>query len=188
MRKIASLLFFLFMVGFGHSQTNLFLNGSFNGIVGEDHHGEGWNTGSTPDLNDSTGILHTSTGYTWVKKPVQSPDGGPWQNLYSYREFLEQRITVEKGETYTIIFNYASMPITSSGLTFDQPVGIDIYIDEELKFSSSPDTSPYTWEKACFQFKAQLGAVTIKFSASAEQYVGIDGVKLIKGNLCNRTP
>ena len=168
--------------------TNLFLNGSFYGNVGEDQHGEGWSAGSTPDLNDTSGTLYTSTGYVWVKKPVQSSDGGTWQNLYSYREFLEQKVTLEKGETYTIIFEYASQPIVAGSYKYDQPVGIDIYIDGELKFTSTTDKTPYTWESACFQFKAMIGSVIIKFSASDEQYVGIDGVKLIKGNLCNRTP
>lgn len=170
----------------GH--VNLFSNGSFNGSVGEDKHGEGWNTGSTPDLNDTSGTLHTSTGYNWVGKPQPSKDGGTWQNLFSYREFLEQRVALEKGETYTIIFEYASMPIAAGAYKYEGPVGIDVYIDEEQKFSTPPDKTPYTWETACFQFKAGLNSHLIRFSGNDDQYVGIDGVKIIKGNFCNRTP
>jgi hypothetical protein len=173
---------------YGQQPSNLFKNGSFAGVPGEDSHGEGWNTGSSPDLNDTTSDVHTSVGYHWVKKPIRSNDGGPWQNLYSYREFLEQKVELEVGVVYTIILEYASQPITADGFTFDQPVGINIYIDDELKYSTPRDKTPYTWEKACFQFTAQLRSHTIKFSASDEQYVGIDGVKLVKGNLCSRTP
>ncbi len=189
-QKIGFTILFLLVSGHLMSQSskNLFVNGSFVGTVGEDHHGEGWNTGSTPDLNDTSGILHTSTGYTWIKKPLPSTDGGTWQNLYSYREFLEQRVTVEPGKTYTILLEYAAQGIAAGSTIFDQPVGINIYIDDELKFSTPVDKSPYTWEQACFQFTPKLSSVLIRFSASHEQYVGIDGVKLIMGNLCNRTP
>ncbi len=168
--------------------ANLFTNGSFNGIVGEDKHGEGWNPGSTPDLNDTNGTLYTSTGYVWVGKPQSSKDGGTWQNLYSYREFLEQRVALEKGETYTIIFEFSSMPIAAGTYVYDQPVGIDVYIDDEIKFTTPLDKTPYTWETVCFQFKASLTSHLIKFAASAEQYAGIDGVKIIKGDLCSRKP
>ena len=188
MKNIPTSLFFICIIHLSFAQVNIFKNGSFNGLVGEDQHGEGWNTGSSPDLNDTSGILHTSTGYSWIKKPTPSVDGGTWQNLYSYREFLEQRVTVEPGKTYTILLEYAAQGISAGTYKYDQPVGIDIYIDEELKFSTPVDKTPYTWESACFQFTPKLNSVIIRFSASAEQYVGIDGVKLIQGNLCNRTP
>jgi len=147
MKITSSLIFLLITSGMlhGQAQTNLFQNGSFHGTVGEDHHGEGWSTGSTPDLNDTSGVLYTSTGYVWTKKPLPSDDGGTWQNLYSYRESLEQKVTVEKGETYTIIFEYASQLIHAGEFAFEGPVGINIHIDEELKFSATPDKTPYTW-------------------------------------------
>jgi len=191
MKKLLSILFIatnITLIAQSGGSINLFINGSFNGTVGEDKHGEGWNTGSTPDLNDTSGTLHTSTGYNWINKPQPSKDGGTWQNLFSYREFLEQRVTLEKGETYTIIFEYASMPIAAGTYKYEGPVGIDVYIDEELKFSTSLDKTPYSWETACFQFIPGLNSHLIRFSANDDQYIGIDGVKIIKGNFCNRTP
>lgn len=172
----------------GIACQNLFKNGSFNGTKGEDKHGEYWQVGSTPDLNDIFGNVNTSTGYVWTKQPISSKDGGTWQNLYSEREFLEQEVTLQKGEIYTIKFEYASMGIKAQGMEFSSPVGINVYIDGEVVFRTPRDITMCTWENASYQFKAKSNRAVIRFSASDDQYVAIDGASLVMYNGTPKTP
>jgi hypothetical protein len=182
----------IFLVAYGsllaQNPSNLFRNGSFDGVKGEDSHGEHWEVGSTPDLNDTSGNVNTSSGYSWVKKPLPSHNGGTWQNLYSDREYLEQQVHLEIGKAYTILFEYASQGIEAGTYRLADPAGISIYINNEWVFTTPDDKTPYTWENICYQFVAKGTDTMIRFSASDEQYVGIDGVKLFQGHLCNRTP
>jgi len=161
---------------------NLFKNGSFNGTKGEDKHGAFWSVGSTPDLNDEHGNVNTSTGYVWTKQPKPSKDGGTWQNLYSEREYLEQDVQLEVGESYTISFEYSAMGIKASGMEFSSPVGIYVYINGVIVFKTPRDITLCTWENATYQFKATTAHTTIRFSASDDQYAAIDGAVLIKTN------
>ena len=188
---LASSLFFMFScyaMGLAQLPKNLFTNGSFNGPKGEDQHGNGWLVSSTPDLNDAAGELQTSTGYTWIKRPVSSFNGGTWQNLYSDREYLEQTVQVEKGHVYSILFEYASQGITSGSYTFSDPCGIHMYINGALVYTTPDDATPYTWENTCYHFIAPSSTITLRFSASKEQYVGLDGASLYEGNFCERIP
>lgn len=178
----------VFSLSLGNCQKNLLQNGSFNGIKGEDKHGEYWSVGSTPDMNDIHGNVQTSTGYQWTQQPRASSDGGTWQNLYSQREYLEQEVKLEVGQFYIIEFEYTAMGIKATGLEFSSPVGIYVYLDGEVVFKTPRDITPYSWEKATYKFKASSSSVKIRFSASDEQYAGIDGVSLIKVKGDRQTP
>jgi hypothetical protein len=173
---------------YGQPMQNLLTNGSFNGTKGEDSHAEGWITGSTPDLNDANGPLHTSAGYSWIHQPQPSNNGGTWQNLYSNREFLQQEVQLEPGKIYTLQFEYAAQGIEAPDFNFSSPAGIEVYINDSLVFKTPNDPTQYTWENACFTFIAQTTVHSIRFCASADQYVGIDGATLYKGNFCARVP
>ncbi len=159
---------------------NLFKNGSCNGTKGEDKHGEFWSVGSTPDLNDINGNVNTSTGYKWTGKPLASKDGGTWQNLYSEREYLEQEVKLEVGQKYTISFEYTSMGIKATGMDFSSPVGIYVYFDGAVVFKTPRDITLFSWKNVSYTFTAKSALVKIRFSATDELYVGIDGVSLIK--------
>ena len=187
---LISIFLFVFTIQtFTQCPTNILMNGSFTCEKGEDKHGPEWNAGSTPDVNDVNGEVQTSSGYSWINKPMKSRDGGTWQNLYSNREYLEQTIKLNPGQQYTLQFEYASMGIKADeNYRFDKPVGIQVYIDDNLVFETKDDKTPYTWEMACYVFVAKKSSTTIRFSASDEQYVGIDGVCLVIGNGCNRIP
>jgi hypothetical protein len=179
--------FFYSQYIFAQCNGNLFKNGSFTHTTGEDVHTEGWRVGSTPDVNTHNDTLRTTSGYVWIGKPLPSFNGGTWQNLYSQREYLEQTVNVKPGEWYTIRFEYAAQGIEVPGSTiFKDPVGIYIYIDGELVYSSPEDRTQYTWEKGCYLFIAKSSSITIRSSASIEQYVGLDGVCLQPGKGCGR--
>jgi hypothetical protein len=186
MRLLCMICFLSCFVNSGYlcaqNPENIFKNGSFNGTKGEDKHGEFWSAGSTPDLNDEHGNVNTSTGYTWTRQPKASKDGGTWQNLYSEREYLEQEVKLEPGEFYTISFEYTAMGIKATGMEFSSPVGIYIYINGDIVFKTPRDRTLCSWENATYQFKATTSRVTVRFSASDDQYVGIDGVSLVKTN------
>lgn len=186
---IGLLVFWFTNEAFVQCEMNLLKNGSFNCTKGEDMHGPEWQAGSTPDVNDVDGQVQTSSGYKWIGKPQKSRDGGTWQNFYSEREYLEQSVNVKQGQQYTLQFEYASMGIIADeNYRFDKPVGVQVYIDDELVFKTEIDRTPYTWELACYVFRAKKSTINIRFSASAEQYVGVDGVCLMPGNGCNRVP
>src|SRR4051812_46957838 len=94
-------IFFNFNTSITNAQCdgNILINGSFNATVGTGVVSNGWTGTLTPDLNDSSGVLHSTTGYTWTSLPVASPDGGTWQNL-SGAEALVQIVNLIPGHHY----------------------------------------------------------------------------------------
>lgn len=187
MRFSISILTFLFVAAL-HSQCigNLIVNGSFTAPLGEDVHAHGWNVGSTPDVNNAEGKLYTSTGYSWIDKPHASKNGGTWQNLYNQREYMEQTLDLKIGEIYTLRFEYAAQGIEASAMRFAGPIGINVYVNNDLVFTSPMDFTQYTWENTCYSFKATTVVNTIRLSASGDQYVGLDGICLVKGDFCGK--
>ncbi|MBS3913036.1 MAG: gliding motility-associated C-terminal domain-containing protein [Bacteroidetes bacterium] len=172
-----------FNIVFGQCSGNLISNGSFNSSKGEAVTATGWTGTSTPDCNDANGALKTTPGYVWVGKPIPSEDGGTWQNIYG-PEYFTQTFTTSPGTFYFVKFQYAQQSIQSGSLKFNSPAGINVYVNNVMVYSTKDDTSPYTWENACFRFLASQATSTIKFQANKNEYMAVDGV-CIKGTSGN---
>ncbi len=154
-------------------------NGSFTSLEGANVTAPGWITGSsTPDINDAFGPLNTTDGYLWTGTPISSSDGGTWQNLFS-GESVQQTVNVSIGQCYTLFFEYAAQGITNSEIPYDGPVGVDVFIDGVLEYSTPDDSTQYTWESAYYTFIPTNSSITITFKPSKLQYIGIDGACLL---------
>jgi len=168
--------------------NNLLNNGSFTSEEGELVTAPGWTTISlTPDVNDASGPLNSTPGYNWTGIPLPSSNGGTWQNLYS-NEKISQTINLISGRTYTLTFEYAAQGIFFMSYLFTNPVGVKVFLDGVLVYTTPNDISQYTWETATYSFTAQNNSVTIEMSASEEQYVAIDGACLISKTQQNDPP
>lgn len=167
---------------FAQCDNNILSNGSFNSIVGEDVTASGWYatwyTNNSPDVNDSNGPLNTTSGYTWDGTPIASSDGGTWQNLFG-PEQVYQLVTLTPGTNYILEFEYASTPITSSTISFTDPVGVEVKVNNNI-FITPNDSTHFTWETASFTFTADSTSATLSMNATTQNYVAIDGVCLIE--------
>lgn len=173
----------------GQCVQNRLINGSFNSSEGEMVTAPGWtfflpvsDELNTPDINDENGKLNTTPNYVWAGTPLASSDGGTWQNLFSQVEFIEQTVTLFKGQSYTLQFEYAAQGIGLWGFNYENPVGIRIYINDILTVITPEDTSQYTWENFTYTFEAPTNTVRLKLSPSGFAYVGIDGACLTATN------
>jgi gliding motility-associated-like protein len=182
--SIGIILFCIFNLN-GQCIENKLMNGSFDSAEGEAVTAPGWvsivpSSGNlnTPDVNDETGLLNTTPGYVWTSTPLGSSDGGTWQNIFD-SESVEQTLYVIAGMSYTLQFEYAAQGIGVLGFNYELPVGVSIYINDLLMEVTPADTTQYTWENYTFTFEAPTNMVTVKFSASGESYVGIDGICLV---------
>ncbi|MBP6456836.1 MAG: T9SS type A sorting domain-containing protein [Chitinophagaceae bacterium] len=187
MKKVIIFSFFFLSITFTYGQSidcsnNLIINGSFNSFKGQDVTATPWQDTLTPDINDENGFLQTTLGYNWTGIPIASNDDSTWQNLFG-AEYISQSVNVITGQPYKICFEYAAQGIVSGSLIFNDPVGIKLYINNVLEFSTPLDSSQYTWEKACYSFIANTSSVEILFLPSSQQYIGIDGVCLVKEEL-----
>ncbi len=69
---------------YAQCENNLIQNGSLDCMLGSDVTAGGWYLLGSPDCNDNSGILNTSTGYVWSGGlPIPSTDGGTWQTFYA---------------------------------------------------------------------------------------------------------
>ena len=189
MKKLLLTFIVAFTVTVAHSQTaqspaihtecvnNLLINGSFSSIEGVAVTAPGWIGSSSPDINDENGPLNTTSGYIWTGVPLASPDDSTWQNIFGI-ESIEQTVNIISGQPYTLCFEYAAQGISAGSLTFNGPVGLDVYINSVLSFTTPVDTSQFTWETACYTFTPSSSTVTIKFTPTYQQYIGIDGACL----------
>ncbi|HLG33831.1 MAG TPA: T9SS type A sorting domain-containing protein [Bacteroidia bacterium] len=158
-------------------KLSLLTNSSFNSIEGEAVTAPGWNSTSTPDVNDENGPLNCTPCYVWVGIPLASPDGGTWQNIYG-NESISQIPALTAGQPYSLCFQYAAQGIVCSSQLYDGPVGINIYLNSVLSFTTPIDFTQYTWETACFFFTPTTSLTEIRFETTSQNYVGIDGVCL----------
>lgn len=150
------------------------MNGDLTGPEGS-FAAPGWSGTISPDINDDTGPLNSTPGYVWVGLPLISPNGGTWQNLWG-PETIQQSVVTVPGQLYEVCFYYAAQSITLPGqFTFDDPVGIEVYVNGPLWYSSPLDTTEFTWESACTTIHASGTTTTIAFGASTMNYVAIDG-------------
>lgn len=169
----------------GQCTENILANGSFDGQLGDDSPASGWMTDlppSSPDLNDASGQLYTAGGmqYVWAGDVINSMDGGTWQNIIG-PETIFQTVNLEIDTEYSLCFEYAAQGITNvidAYLTFADPVGVEVYINDALIAVSPIDSTQYTWETFCVNFTATQVANQIKFRASDFFYLGIDGACL----------
>ena len=120
---------------------NLFTNGSFNSMEGENVTAPGWiavnSSINTPDINDEYGLLNTTTGYLWTGIPLASTNGSTWQNLFGI-ETIEQTVNVTIGQSYTLCFEYAAQGIfLNTTFEFADPVGVNVYSNGFLLFTAT---------------------------------------------------
>ncbi len=165
----------------GQCFNNLIVNGSFTDTIGINLAANGWSKIFTTDINDANNPLYTSGNcYEWIGTPIPSTDGGTWQNIF-FREAIFQSISVIKSHKYNISFEYAAHGIEclSGNLKYDQPVGVNLYINDSLYFSTPFDSTQYSWEFYNFSFIAPDSLIKIKITTNTENYVGIDGFCLV---------
>jgi gliding motility-associated-like protein len=161
----------------GQCENNIVLNGSFNDTVGEAHTALNWLIGEfTPDVNSADEVLHSTPCYSWTGIPLASSDGGTWQNVFG-PEAIYQPVVLTVGAEYQITFEYAAQGIQcpENDFYFNEPVGVNLFINNTFLTSTPLDESQYTWETFCYNFTATESNVSIILTASADQYVGIDG-------------
>jgi len=176
---------FFFSIGSLFSQTtcnedNLITNGSMDGTVGMNITANGWQAGWSPDINDHLNPLYMTYGYNWAGVPLESFDGGTWQNLFGH-ETISQVVYCTIGEWYELTFLYAAQGVVSSEFVYyAEPIGVSVFFDEDIVFETPDDETQYTWETATYTFQASVETFTLKMDPTQEQYVGIDGVCLMK--------
>lgn len=156
-------------------QVTVITNGSFDGNVGSNVTASGWDSTSSPDLNDHLTPVQTTSGYFWTAEPEASFNGGTWQNLFGV-ETISQTLELEIGQWYDLRFHYAAQGIESGGLQFIDPVGVNVEMNGAIVYSAPDDQTQFTWEPVSFEFQATEETVVLTFSPTQEQYVGIDGV------------
>jgi hypothetical protein len=158
--------------------SNLLTNGSFTGMPGVNVAAQGWTSSLTPDLNDTSGMLHTTLGYTWVSTPIASPDGGTWQNLIG-PEALSQIVTLVPGHLYQICLEYTTQQIQSTSNLVINPAGAFILLNGVVVLTAPPDSSANTWESSCTTFTATTVNDTIMIRCTLGAYLAVDGICLI---------
>ena len=190
LKRFKYLLMFTFVLIFSNLATsqceeNIITNGSFNDSLGFNVTATGWlsdlGTTHSPDINNDNGILNTtSTNYIWIGNIISSPNGGTWQNIIG-PEIIYQIVELDLNKTYSLCFEYSAQGITNiadSTLTFDDPVGVEVYVNDSLMIISPIDTTQYTWENYCLEFTVIEVENHIKLKASTNSYLGLDGVCL----------
>lgn len=157
----------------------MILNGSMTGVEGEFTSVPYWEIAElSPDVNDSIGPLITTGGYEWTGQPLSSHDGGTWANLFG-NEKIRQVVEVERGIKYVLEFEYAAQGIEAEPVhLYNSPVGVDIYINENLVYTSTDDLTQFTWENASFSFIADSTSLDLRIGSSKYQYVAVDGICL----------
>ena len=160
------------------AQGTLISNGAMDGNIGTNVTAEGWVSTFTPDLNDHLNQVQTSTNYEWTDIPLESPDGGTWQNLFG-PETISQEINCSIDQWYELKFQYAAQGIGFSGFSYSGPVGVVVSIDETTVFTAPNDETQFTWENISYIFQALTATFTLTFEPSEQQYVGIDGICII---------
>ncbi|MEM9547972.1 MAG: T9SS type A sorting domain-containing protein [Bacteroidota bacterium] len=180
---------FFIQLNYAYSQCeeNLLLNGSFTSLTGKSTVAPSWNGNITPDVNDASGFLNTSSDqYNWTGEIISSPNGGTWQNIFG-PESVYQSVVLEMGASYQLCIEYAAQGISANPeLTFNQPVGIRFIINDSTYHTSPKDSTQFTWERACIQFNAIDTLNKIEFQPNDDQYLGIDGACL-KADLTSST-
>ncbi len=159
---------------------NLFKNGSINGQVTWATIAEGWlQLDGDPDIN-SFGF-ELPGDLSWSGALEESTDGGTWQNLAA-PEKMYQPVNLEIGTRYILEFEYVTHGILNSlPREFLENSGIAVMIGDSLRFETSIDTTPYTWETACFSFVANQAQAQVLFEPTVKwSYMGLDGICLYK--------
>lgn len=182
---LRTLLLVLFVIpylptnGFAQCNSNLLLNGAFEDELGGNTIAQGWEGTSSPDINNDSGELFTSSPtYEWIGMILPSPNGGTWQNIFG-PERVFQTVELEVDKTYSWCVEYAAQGIQSlPNLIFDQAVGVHFIINDAIVHTSPYDTSQYSWELECITFTATQTTNIIGFQANEDQYLGIDGACL----------
>ncbi len=163
-------------------QNNLLVNGAFNGTEGEGVTATGWIGTGSPDMNDETGPLNTTSGYQWQGTPQPSPNGGTWQNICCAAEGVQQTVTTIPGQAYTLCFSYQAQGIYYPGflLEYADPACISVLIDGVPWYATPLDSSLFTWEQACTDFTASgtSTTITLETCGGPQVYVAIDGMCL----------
>lgn len=195
--KIIALLFLtLLNVGLSSQcESNLIKNGSFElDSIGEGVTGMFWYSNQSPDLdNASDNFPNLSTFAIWSDTVISSNDGGNWQNIgglltqggNTVNECLNQRVKLNKSVPHVLNFEFTAQDIIPSARR-DAYASINVFIDNELIYTTEIDSTLFSWENASVTFTPKHDEIDIGFKINlynpAEpgkaKYVAIDGVCL----------
>ena len=179
-----------------HAQ-NLIVNGSMNcNILRSDTVAPGWYKYpdqdpnlNTPDINESSSILHCTPGWEWCcGTPVASPDGGTWQNVWDHEDFAQTISGLTIGKIYYFRYYYASQGISSSvglapgqhpGETASQPYPPNITIIGGAGYSNPSSGKLFEWSTYSGSLVATSNSITIICTQGRfDGYIAYDGFYL----------
>jgi hypothetical protein len=154
-------------------------------IKGEDVIAPGWNTftyASTPDANDATGNLNSTSGFNWADgRPVPSCDGGTWQNIFSNETITQTINGLTVGATYYFQYYYCSQGIADNNgwFVFTTPGTPVISVIGASGYKDPTDAGVlFEWNKYSGKLIATATSITITVSASKDTYMAYDGFYL----------
>jgi gliding motility-associated-like protein len=187
--------------GFSYTAAaqNLIVNGSMNaGIERSDTVAPGWYkypnqpyNNNTPDINDSSGILHVDPGWVWCCGiPVASPDGGSWQNVFRVENFAQTVYGLTIGTIYYFRYYWASQGISNSagilpgqptnGVTYlSTPYPPDVTIIGATGYFNPSASKLFEWNTYSGALVATADSITIICSEGLyDGYIAYDGFYL----------
>ncbi|HVZ96056.1 MAG TPA: gliding motility-associated C-terminal domain-containing protein [Chitinophagaceae bacterium] len=161
---------------------NLVVNGSMTSIKGADVVAPGWvksyiDPRNTPDINDTAGPLLSTPGLNWSNgHPVESPDGGTWQNTFTGEGVMQTIDGITPGVVYYFRYYYTSQGITQ----FDQGSGTpNIAIHGATGYINPDYGGPlFQWNTYCGALTADSTSIVIIASGPLDAYMAYDGFYL----------
>jgi gliding motility-associated-like protein len=161
---------------------NLVTNGSMTSPKGADVVAPGWvkssmSPNNTPDINDTSGPLSSTFGLTWSNgRPVESPDGGTWQNIFTDEGVMQTINGIMPGVTYYFRYYYTTQGITG----FDQATGTPNITINGATGYINPDYGGvlFQWNTYCGALTADSTSIIIIANGPSNAYMAYDGFYL----------
>lgn len=187
--KFYLIILILFTIGYSNLfAQNIILNSSMTSPKGENVVAPSWvrvRTGlpaNSPDVNDENGNLHTTSGWVWYNGiPINSPDGGTWQNVFNNEDFSQTITGLTVGATYYFRYYYTTQGIMekSSGTTYSTPktphitvTGLSNYVDP------SNAGNLFEWNTYYGSLIATTNTASITATSTTDTYLAYDGFYL----------
>ncbi|MDQ3551306.1 MAG: hypothetical protein M3413_07240, partial [Bacteroidota bacterium] len=137
---------------------------------------------NSPDANDENGTLFTTPGWFWYNGiPINSPDGGTWQNVFNSEDFSQTITGLTVGATYYFRYYYTTQGIReqSSNTSYSTPTTPHINV---IGLSGYADPSNagnlFEWNTYYGSIIATANTATITATLSDDAYLAYDGFYL----------